>query len=241
MTKRERLRENLRRWRKANPERSRAQGRRAYARHGAAKTRAWREKNKQRDKANARAYNLRNRKRINEKRNAWRKRRGYTEADRAEKRRYYVRHSERLKKKMLAQYFRRKSDPLKYAKYRKEARERLRDWRKRNPAKNVAYVRAWQKKHPEKVRKWDQIGYIRKKGWKPAGSHTVEQWLARVRFYGWRCVYCGKKLDQKTLTKDHRIPLSKGGSEFASNLVPACRQCNSKKHVKHPKNFRLRT
>jgi 5-methylcytosine-specific restriction endonuclease McrA len=62
------------------------------------------------------------------------------------------------------------------------------------------------------------------------GNHTLEQWLDRVTFYGWRCAYCGTLLESETLTQDHRIPLSRGGSEWASNLVPACRSCNSRKH-----------
>lgn len=62
------------------------------------------------------------------------------------------------------------------------------------------------------------------------GFHTFEQWIARVEFYGWRCRYCGIALNHSTLTKDHQIAISKGGSDWASNLVPACKSCNSWKH-----------
>lgn len=54
--------------------------------------------------------------------------------------------------------------------------------------------------------------------------------LARV--LGWipnpapACVYCGREDD---LTLDHAIPLDAGGHPWGPNLVPACRQCNSKK------------
>src|ERR1700689_26743 len=59
------------------------------------------------------------------------------------------------------------------------------------------------------------------------GWHSAEQWLARVVFYGWRCLYCNVELSFDTLTKDHRIPVSRGGMDWPSNLVPACQSCNS--------------
>jgi 5-methylcytosine-specific restriction endonuclease McrA len=69
------------------------------------------------------------------------------------------------------------------------------------------------------------------------GHHSRFQWKARVDYFGWRCRYCRTRLTIKTLTKDHVIPLAKGGSEWASNLVPACWSCNQHKHVKSFKSF----
>jgi 5-methylcytosine-specific restriction endonuclease McrA len=40
------------------------------------------------------------------------------------------------------------------------------------------------------------------------------------------CVYCNGEDD---MTVDHVIPRRFGGSDFPSNLVPACRPCNSRK------------
>jgi hypothetical protein len=45
-----------------------------------------------------------------------------------------------------------------------------------------------------------------------------------------RCHYCRRKT--KRLTKDHVIPLSKGGLDVASNIVPACLRCNLSKGSK---------
>lgn len=66
------------------------------------------------------------------------------------------------------------------------------------------------------------------------GRHTSEQWFGRVEFYGWRCAYCGLRLTTKTLVKEHAIPLSRGGTNWPANLMPACKPCNSRKRDKTP-------
>lgn len=43
---------------------------------------------------------------------------------------------------------------------------------------------------------------------------------------GFACHYCG---DGQDLTCDHIVPLVRGGSNESSNLVTACRACNSSK------------
>ena len=56
---------------------------------------------------------------------------------------------------------------------------------------------------------------------------TVKQWRAKLAAYGNHCAYCG--VWSKALTQDHIRPLSKGGHHTVSNIVPACRSCNSRK------------
>ena len=63
----------------------------------------------------------------------------------------------------------------------------------------------------------------------PRNDLTARQWMKIKAAYNYRCVYCGTK--PKHLTQDHLTPLSKGGSHTASNVVPACKPCNSKKHA----------
>lgn len=58
------------------------------------------------------------------------------------------------------------------------------------------------------------------------GFHTAEQLAARLAYYGHRCVYCGVEATEV----DHRIPLSRGGSAWPANLVPACKPCNCSKN-----------
>jgi len=62
------------------------------------------------------------------------------------------------------------------------------------------------------------------------GSHTAQEWLDKKAQYGFRCAYCHRKL--KRLTKDHIVPLSKNGTNYIYNIVPACKRCNSSKSAK---------
>lgn len=46
------------------------------------------------------------------------------------------------------------------------------------------------------------------------------------------CYLCGHKFESSDLdgiTKDHVIPIKKGGPDAAFNVLPACRSCNSRK------------
>lgn len=42
-------------------------------------------------------------------------------------------------------------------------------------------------------------------------------------------MYCGKSMKRNLLTRDHAIPLSKGGRDIWSNVVTSCRRCNTHK------------
>ncbi|MEV8015660.1 HNH endonuclease [Streptomyces sp. NPDC086554] len=49
-----------------------------------------------------------------------------------------------------------------------------------------------------------------------------------MRRWGYRCAYC----DAKATHLDHVHPLSKGGADKASNMLPACADCNLSKGAK---------
>lgn len=48
------------------------------------------------------------------------------------------------------------------------------------------------------------------------------------------CQYCGQKEKMSDLTIDHVVPKSQGGPKVWTNIVTACRPCNSKKRNRTP-------
>ena len=58
------------------------------------------------------------------------------------------------------------------------------------------------------------------------GSLTIQEWLEACERFNYKCAYCGA---DAMLTKDHVIPITKGGKTSADNVIPACTSCNSSK------------
>lgn len=48
------------------------------------------------------------------------------------------------------------------------------------------------------------------------------------------CLYCGDLFPRGQLTRDHVVPLSKGGRDVWENVVSACFPCNSRKRNRTP-------
>jgi 5-methylcytosine-specific restriction endonuclease McrA len=48
------------------------------------------------------------------------------------------------------------------------------------------------------------------------------------------CLYCGKEFGRHSLTRDHVVPISKGGRDTWENVVSACFHCNSRKGGRTP-------
>ena len=93
-------------------------------------------------------------------------------------------------------------------------------------AKQYARSAAWYAAHPEVMQTKNATRTARIKH-APIRDLTRAEWEEIKAAYGYRCVYCGQKPTK--LTMDHITPLVKGGAHTKSNIVPACRSCNSKK------------
>lgn len=113
-------------------------------------------------------------------------------------------------------------------KFRTENPEYGHEWYELNKEARAIYNALYNKAHPE-----IQLENTRRrraaKLQAPCNDFTPTQWKEMQAAYNYRCVYCGKRA-KGHLTQDHLTPLSKGGSHTSSNIVPACKSCNSKKH-----------
>lgn len=70
------------------------------------------------------------------------------------------------------------------------------------------------------------------------GTFTQQQFYSRCEYYGWRCYLCGIPVTKRTVSIEHRIPITRGGTNWPANLAPACRSCNSRKHTKTEPEYR---
>lgn len=53
------------------------------------------------------------------------------------------------------------------------------------------------------------------------------------------CLYCGKQYPDFMLTRDHVKPVSRGGLNRWSNVVTACRTCNTRKGDRSPEEANM--
>ncbi|WP_162908269.1 HNH endonuclease [Allorhizocola rhizosphaerae] len=114
-----------------------------------------------------------------------------------------------------------------YRKHRESNLARGRAWYAANRNHALAVAREWKRRNPDNTRWHTRLRRARRL--QVAGSHSEREWRALRRRFQGRCAYCGIR---PGLHRDHVLPLSRGGSDYASNLLPACQYCNSSKHDK---------
>lgn len=120
--------------------------------------------------------------------------------------------------------------------YRSKPDKRLANdrWRTANPERYRASIKAWESRHPEKMKAIARAREARRRSRKrkAGGNHTVHDIAAMTKAQKNRCWWCGGRLE--IFEVDHRIPLSRGGSNGPENLVLACKPCNRSKNAKMP-------
>lgn len=60
-------------------------------------------------------------------------------------------------------------------------------------------------------------------------KYSKEQFDICLKFFDYKCAYTGKSLSNQTISKDHIIPISKGGKNSIDNIVPTIPAINSSK------------
>lgn len=136
-------------------------------------------------------------------------------------RKYWETHSEEIKSKARE---RRQLDLEHYREIGRNSYERHAEERRR-------YSLEYYKLHPEKSVEASNRRRAQKLA--SGGSHTEEEWQSLKTFYNFKCLRCEKQEPEIKLTRDHVIPLTKGGSDSIDNVQPLCARCNSKKNNKH--------
>ena len=102
--------------------------------------------------------------------------------------------------------------------------QRRRETRRNFPEHEKAIAKTRRDRNPEKHREHCRLRRVRISG--AENTLTRGQWQSLLAGAHGVCTYCRKAAP---LSMDHVIPLSRGGGHTASNVVPACKSCNSSK------------
>jgi len=126
--------------------------------------------------------------------------------------------------------------PERHARYRERHRTeiaaRMRERRAKDPEAAKAYWRQWYESHPGYFRLRNIARRARLAS--AYGSFTEAEWQLKLAEHGHHCFYCGAS---GPLQADHMVPISRGGSNEISNIVPACKSCNARKGTKTTEEF----
>jgi 5-methylcytosine-specific restriction endonuclease McrA len=79
-------------------------------------------------------------------------------------------------------------------------------------------------------------GTIPSRAWRSAPAMTNPKLFVRDRHV---CAYCGGRFGFDMLTREHIIPVSRGGRDTWMNCITACRACNGRKGNRIPDEARM--
>lgn len=114
-----------------------------------------------------------------------------------------------------------------------KVRANVRKWFAANPGA----VQRWRKANPEAYRAQTQTRHARMAN--AEGRHTAADLKDLLKQQNGRCGYCRKSI-KTTYTVDHIQPLSRGGTNWISNIQLLCLSCNASKQDADPLEFARR-
>lgn len=75
-------------------------------------------------------------------------------------------------------------------------------------------------------------GHVAREREKARALRRTAWWQRRVQ--KGLCAYCAKAVPPRELTMDHVVPVARGGRSKRGNVVPSCKECNSRKKLMTP-------
>ena len=116
--------------------------------------------------------------------------------------------------------------------HKDEIRERGRQWRLTHPEEVREHNQRYRQTLKGKAKSQRKHTTHRTRLSKVINTLTANEWEAILAQHDFRCAYCGCSLLDlfNPPTRDHVMPISKGGDNTKENVVPACRSCNSRKY-----------
>lgn len=206
-----------------------------------------REKNKDRAKQVAQAWQAANREKVA-----------------AHSRQWKAKHPDKIKQQQQNRYWGSEENHQKelergrvYREQNKEkTREDSRQYRQAHPGLSKKYSQAWRDRNPEKSIEFGRKNYskhrerhlVNSKTWREANPDkrksyndkrrtikyqtdfalTPQEWKWVLELCEHKCLKCGST---KSIEQDHIIPLSRGGGHHIDNVQPLCDSCNNHKHT----------
>ena len=79
-------------------------------------------------------------------------------------------------------------------------------------------------------------GSVPSRAWRQTPALSNPKLFARDRMV---CAYCGGRFAAEDLTREHIVPVSRGGHDTWMNCITACRPCNGHKADRLPKEAHL--
>lgn len=117
-----------------------------------------------------------------------------------------------------------------YAANIEKARARNRLYQDAHAEQSRARYRSWRRKNLARASELSRIRRVRQAN--AEGSHTEVEWQGLKAYYNYTCLCCRKSEPEIALTRDHVIPITKGGSDDIANIQPLCKTCNCSKGTK---------